>query len=62
MITSPRPRPFKPEARVRFKPGYRPTACTLPEVMTVFLSKGRETVVLVDGKPIWLATQALEKA
>lgn len=49
------------DARVSFKPGMRPVASTLPEVMTVFTSDRRQTVVLVDGKPHFLATVALTK-
>lgn len=54
-------KPFAPNARVSFKDGYRPVASTLPLVMEVFLSTRRETVVLIDGKPVRLATVALTK-
>lgn len=55
-------RPFKSDVRVRFAPAMRPVASDLPEVMTVFISTGRVTTVLVDGKPRQIATKALEKA
>jgi len=55
-------RAFKADARVSFKDGYRPTASTLPTVMTVFISTARVTTVLVDGRPQQIATVALRKA
>lgn len=56
------PRPFNADVRVRFREGVRPSACALPEVMTVFVSTSRVTTVLVDGKPHQIATKALCKA
>lgn len=56
------PKPFAPNARVSFREGMRPAASTLPEVMVVFISTARETVVLVDGSPQRIYTGALQKA
>lgn len=52
-------RPFKSDARVAFRDGYRPVASTLPTFMTVFISTARVTTVLVEGKPVMLSTRAL---
>lgn len=62
MATSTAARGFAPDTRVRFREGYRPTACTLPETMVVFISDRRQTTVRVDGKARFIATVALEKA
>ncbi len=58
----PSPRAFAPDTRIRFKAHMRPVASTLPDVMTVFTSSSKVTTVLVDGRPQFLATVALERA
>lgn len=50
------------DALVTFKPGMRPVASPLPETFRVFISDRRQTTVLIDGRPVALATVALQKA
>ena len=52
-------RPLKADATVTFKPGMRPVNSDLPEFMQVFISDRRQTVVIINGRPRYLATVAL---
>lgn len=55
------PKPLRADAIVTFKDGMRPVNSDLPEFMQVFISDRRQTTVIVNGRPRFVATVALRE-